>query len=246
MRESWSYSQYSAALKCLRYFKLVYIDKIQSLQPESGDLAFGSSLHSSINSSLTNGDAESVFSIYWDSYKNKGLQYGRFNWSQLKELGLNFISKFERLHRKHYEFEFGETRLYAEYKGVRFEGTPDFYGLYRGKRSLRDFKTSGYNYDKGKSDVALQVSLYTYLCIQNGMKTPETQGYTVFSKGTGSIQDLTWDFSERLMHEHLDSVVEYLALMDKDRYPKNMNSCIMGSLKCSMWEVCHGKPADEA
>lgn len=238
--ESWSYSQFSAALKCLRYFKYVYIDRLDSGSLVSGDLAFGSALHSAINSVLLGGDSGDVFSIYWDSYKDKDVKYGRFNWEELRTLGLNFISKFERLHAKKYEIHTAEKRLYASYRGIKFEGTVDFYGKYNGSTSLRDFKTSGYQYSRDKPLCALQLSLYAFLV--RGLGEPiETLGYTVFNKGTGSIQDLTWEFDEKKMYWDMDELVDYLELIDKGRYPANLNSCIMGSMKCDYFEVCHGK-----
>lgn len=237
--DSWSYSQYSAAVKCLRYFKYVYIDKLDSGVPGSGDLAFGSALHSAINSSLLGGDGEDVFSIYWDSYKEKEVKYGRFDWEELRTLGLNFISKFERLHSKKYEIHTAEKRLYASYRGIKFEGTIDFYGKYNGSASLRDFKTSGYNYDKSKALCALQLSLYAFL-VKSGGDSIETVGYTVFNKGTGSIQDLTWEFDEKKMYRDMDELVDYLELLDKGKFPANLNSCIMGSMKCDFFEKCYG------
>lgn len=239
---SWSYSAYSAAAKCLQYYKLVYIDKLVPDSLESGDLAFGSAMHSALNSILQGDSGEEIFNLYWDSYKEKEIEYGRFKWQELRELGLNFCSKFSRLQAKKYELESAEIRLYGEYKGIELEGQYDFVGKYNGRTSLRDFKTSGYNYDKSKSDIALQLNLYAYLYLQFGSTKLDTLGYTVLNKGTGSIQDLTWDFDEKKMYEHLDNMVDYCANIEKrTTHPKNPNSCQMGSFKCSMFEKCWGK-----
>lgn len=241
MIESWSYSQYSAAVKCLKYFKLVYVDKLVQSSPASGDLCFGSALHSAINAVLTGGDGEEVFRLYWNSYKEKDIAYGRFDWGELASLGAGFISKFERLHAKKYRIHTAEKRLYAGYKGIKFEGTVDFYGEYNGRASLRDFKTSGYNYDKSRQDCSLQLSLYSYLVRSALDERIDTVGYTVFNKGVGSIQDLTWEFDEKKMYKDMDNLVDYLEVMDRGRFPANLNSCVMGSFKCSMFEECHGK-----
>lgn len=245
---SWSYSQYSAAVKCLRYYKLVYIDRIVPDVPYSGDLAFGSALHSAINSILTGDSGSDIFNIYWDTYKEKEMEWGRFKWAELRELGLNFLSKFGRLHAKKYEIKSAEVRMYGEYKGIQLEGTADFIGTYDGKLSLRDFKTSGYQYPKDKQYTALQLNLYAHLSEANGFGYPESLGYTVFNKGTGSIQDLTWAFNKAVMFEHLDNMVTYIETMERDdspagivSWPKNPNACQLGSIKCNMFDICWSK-----
>jgi hypothetical protein len=245
---SWSYSAYSSAVRCLRHFKLCYVDKIVVDGPESSDLLFGSALHSAINAVLTGQDGQAVFELYWLSYKDKDVQYGRFDWKQLANLGAEFIRKFVKMHADNYKLEFAEKRLYGEYRGVRIEGTPDYYGSYKGISSLRDFKTSGRNYESAKSDCATQLYLYSYLCIENGVGKPECLGYTVFNKGTGSIQDLTWEFDESKMYEALDNLVAYCGGMElnfgnvfTDKYPKNYNACLDYNRKCDFFAICHGK-----
>lgn len=236
---------YSSAVTCLRKYQLCYIDKIVPEAPESGDLAFGSALHSALNGILTGENGEELFSIYWDSYETKELTYGRFKWKELKDLGLNFCSKFARLQAPKYKVQQAEVRLYGEYKGIKLEGTFDFLGEYNGRTSLRDFKTAGYNYDKAKAHTALQLNLYAFLATStDNIRSSElnTLGYTVFNKGTGSIQDLTWDFDEKVMYSMLDDMVAYCASIDsRQSYPKNPNSCLMGSLKCQYFDNCWGK-----
>lgn len=244
---SWSFSAYSFAVTCLRKYKLCFIDKIPTPGGESGDLLFGSAIHSAINAVLTGQDGAAIFSIYWESCRGQDVGYGRYDWSYLKELGEKFVSRFEKLHAKKYEMEKGEVRLYGEYRGVKLEGTMDFYGKYEGKTSLRDFKTSGYNYDKAKKLIALQLNLYTYLGIVNGLTPPDTLGYTVFNKGMGSIQDLTWKFDEKAMFSHLDDLVSYCQTLEKvDAHPRNPNACIMGASRCGYFDLCWGVlPAKE-
>ena len=245
MSTSWSYSAYSTAVQCLRRYKLCYVDKIS--QPgTSGDLAFGSALHSAINSYLTGGDGRAIFEIYWDSYENKDVTYGRFKWEQLKELGINFCLKFKKWHVPNHKLISAESRLYGQYKGVKLEGTPDFIGSYTDRCSLRDFKTSGYNYDKGKALTALQLNLYAFLALENKIVPKiESLGYTVFNKGTGSIQDMTWDFSERTMYKQLDDLVAYCQTMEtQTTYPRNVNACLYPS-KCPYFEICLEQKKEE-
>lgn len=238
---SWSYSSYSTALQCLRKYKYIYIDKLTPVGPESCDLIFGSALHSAINSQLTGQDGTVTFEMYWESYKNKEVEYERFNWEQLRHIGAEFIRKFCKSHAERYQLEFAEKRIYGEYKGILLEGTPDFYGLYQGRVSLRDFKTASSNYKPEKSDTALQLYLYSYLGITKQGFRPETLGYTVFNKALGTIQDLTWEYNEDNMYKALDNMVEYIGTLSTTRkYPKSYNNCLDYNRKCQFYDLCHG------
>ncbi len=252
---SWSYSHYSLALQCLRKFKLIAIDKLTPQGPLSSDLLFGSALHSAINAMLTGEDGLATFEVYWLSYKDKEVEYGRYNWEQLAGLGANFIRKFEKLHAPKFTLQFAETRLFGEYRGIRCEGTLDYYGDYSGLKSLRDFKTAGRNYEAAKADCALQLYLYAYLYKQNFPAARiDTLGYTVFNKGTGSIQNLTWDLDEKKMFEALDQMVDYVEILEQEvglkdfdltpTYPKNYNSCLDYNRKCQFFDKCHGSKND--
>jgi hypothetical protein len=235
----WSFSHYSSALSCMQ--KYLHIVNKTPEDYQSGDMAFGTALHSGINAALTGGDGESVFNIYWNSFEKKELMYGRHKWKDLKDIGLSFMSKFTRLHASKYKLEQAEVRLFGEYEGVRLAGTLDFFGQYNGRTSLRDFKTAGSNYAKEKEHVALQLYLYAYLAKQNNLPYPETLGYTVFNKALGSIQDLTWEFSEAKMHDALNNMVSYIkGLRQIPGCPKNYNACLDYNRKCQYWSKCHG------
>ncbi len=241
---SWSYSAYSSAVSCLRKYKLTYIDKIVPEGPEGGDLLFGSALHCAINSCLTGQDGLATFEMYWSMYQNKEVEYGRYKWAELASLGTNFIGKFIKYHAGKYSLEFAEKRLFAEYKGIKLEGTPDFYGQYGGRASLRDFKTSGRNYEPAKSDCALQLYLYSFLYRANFPTSRiDTLGYTVFNKGTGSIQQLTWDFDEAKMTEVLDNMWDYCSMIERQQgplgFPKQFNACLDYNRKCQFFNKCH-------
>jgi hypothetical protein len=232
---------HSTALQCLKKYKLIFIDKLNQPGQTSGDMTFGSALHEGINATLTGGDGQQTFDVYWDLYKEKELDYGRYKWKELKTLGEQFLRKFANFHAHKYKLVFAEQRLFGEYKGVKLEGTPDFYGDYNGSTSLRDFKTSGSNYMATKGNTALQLYLYAYLYQANTGRYPGTLGYTVFNKGLGSIQDLTWDFHERDMYTALDSMVEYTKIVDgQQAFPMNYNACHDYNRVCPYFEVCHG------
>jgi len=239
---SWSYSAYSSAVRCLRHFKLCYVDKIVTDAPDSGDLLFGSALHSAINASLTGGDGALTFEIFWDSHQKEEVDYGRLGWTQLRTIGTEFIRKFEKSHRSRYVLKFGEKRLFAEYGGVTIEGSPDFIGDYDGRPALRDFKTSSRNYPNERKDTALQLYLYSYLAHQSGLGLPETLGYTVFNKGVGTIQDLTWEFKKEDMISALDNMSNYVKMFDAQKeFPKNPNACDSYNRKCEYFNLCFPK-----
>jgi hypothetical protein len=251
---SWSYSHYSLALQCLRKFKYVVIDRIVPVGPDSSDLLFGSALHSAINAVLTGQDGLATFSIYWESYRDKEVEYGRYNWEQLASLGAKLIRIFTERHAGRYSLEFAESRLHGEYKGVQLQGTPDYYGAYDGRKSLRDFKTSGQSYAATKADTALQLYLYAYLYLSNHTGSViDTLGYTVFNKGTGYLQDLTWEFSEAKMYEALDNMIDYATLVQPSdeevvsqyhSYPANYNACHDYNRPCAFFDKCHKKETE--
>jgi len=251
---SWSYSAFSSAVRCLREFKLAYIDRLDLEQPDQGDLIFGTTVHAAINAALRGKDGEQVFDGLWETYRGADVAYGRFCWEELSRIGSTFLAKFTKFHLKHYDLQSAETRMYGVYSGIRIEGTPDFIGSYKGRRALRDFKTSSRNYEKEKSLVALQLHLYAELARQNGFDYPATLGYTMLNKAVGSIQDLTWEFDLqghtqileqfRLYIDSLMSGVTALGLQNTDMYPQNPNACLFPR-RCKFFDVCHNKKESE-
>lgn len=239
---SWSNSAISTAVQCKRKYKYVYIDKLQP-EEDNTDLAFGQAMHTAIETILVDKeDGREIFSIYWDTYKDLPMSSPRFNWTKLKDLGLEFLRKFQRLHAKKYVITQMEQRLYGEYGGITLNGMPDFIGTYNGTLSLRDFKTSAYNYAKEKADITTQLYLYAYLMGQNLGYYPATLGYDVFVKSTGSIQNLTWNFDEDRMKEILDTMIVICKDMEEETlYPRNPYNCIMGAKICPFYKKCWEK-----
>lgn len=242
---SWSFSHYSLALQCLRKYKYVCVDKIIPDVPERGDLVFGSALHSAINACLTGEDGPSTFEIYWSSYQDKEIEYGRYGWKELAKLGAEFMRKFAKYHAPKYEFILGEKRLYAKYKSVNLEGSPDALTKYNGEITLADWKTSGYNYPQEKT-TSMQLNLYAFLLLENGYSVENLQ-YLVFNKGTGSIQNLTWKFSKDKMLEYLDSMADYCYdFQNRLTFPKNINACLNFNRPCEFYEICESKPQESS
>lgn len=237
--ELWSYSQYSSLAKCPKHFELRYL-KEEKPDYLSSDLEFGTALHEAVAACLHDQEASLIFEFLWLQAKEKNLEYSRFGWEQLNSMGLKFIDKFNRLHKKKYtEIIANEKRLYS--KKYWIEGTPDYVGFYDGKKAIRDFKTSGYRYESDKKHCALQLNLYALLAIDQLGFTPETLGYTVFCKGTESIQDLTWEFDKEEALRQLEDIETVIDLspINVGLFPKNLNSCLYPK-KCEFFSKCHG------
>ena len=248
MSYSWSYSAFSTALTCLRKFQYVYIDK---LTPEynSADLAFGSALHLALNACLTGGSGEEVFTTYWQTFKYTDLVYGRYKWTDLETIGLQFVAKFQKYYVKRFKVHTAEVRLFAEYRGIKFEGTMDLLAEFDAVMTLVDFKTTSAKYEPDKAKVSLQLYLYAYLCITSLKVTPAQIMYLPFIKGTGGIQTPVIEiFKEADMYRALDQMVDYLLLAKspaEDLSPMNYNSCYAYGRKCEFWAACHGKDSEE-
>jgi hypothetical protein len=226
-------------MSCLRRFQLIYVEKLAT--PPGADLAFGSAVHSGVNAVLMGEDGEAVFEVYWDSYAGKDLDFGRYNWEQMKELGLNFISKFKRAYAPKFKVVQAEVRMYGEYRGLKLEGTMDFLGEYDGVMTMADFKTASVNYMPDKARAALQLYLYSYLAIKTFGVRPEQIMYLPFIKSAGSIQrPLIHKLDDAQMYEALDSMVDQIESFNLEKYPKNYNACFDYNKRCPFFERCHG------
>lgn len=235
---SWSYSSYSTAMQCLRKYKHIYIDKLQPEQ-DSGDLKFGSAIHSAVNGALEGEDGEALFSLYWSSYANASLQYGRFKHDALASIGGDFMRKFAKFYIPRLKPVIMEQRAYGEYKGMKVEGTLDFYGELDGVPSLIDWKTTAWNYDKDKTLNALQLHLYAYLCITEHKLIPQQIVYFPFVKSKSSIQEpVILPLDTKRMYALLDDMQRYVNSFAAVGDAKNPNSCLMGMLKCPFFDKC--------
>lgn len=248
MLDHLSYSEFSTALLCLRKYQYLYVDKIKLPELDKpADLAFGSAIHAGVNAYLEGHNGTSVFNIFWESIREKDMLYSRFNWEELKNLGEVFLSKFTKRYLRDFKPVHMEKRLYSEYRGIKLEGTPDFFGLYKDEKVVFDWKTSAYPYYKERGLTSLQLALYTYLGIRELGFTPQKLGYLVFVKATGSVQNpILVDFDEKVLYDKLDSMVDYYEKLDKAKtYPKNPNQCIVGSNYCPFIDLCWNKKVKE-
>lgn len=240
---SQSYSMITAAYTCLRKYKLRFIDEIEPDIPRSSALEFGTCMHAAIQAALEGGDAADVFRIYWDSVKDKDMKYYRQNWDELNDVGQTLLSRFQRLHAKHFEIKYPmEERLYADLYNYPVEGTPDFVGKYKGVDSIVDFKTSSQPYVKEKIVSNEQMHLYAYLALKKYGYAAKQLVYIVFVKNPARIQVLTHPLTTQNNVYMLQNIKSMCEELDKrTNWPQNKNSCLMsGRYKCDYWDICYG------
>lgn len=240
MKSNLSFSEFSLAMQCLRKYKHVVIDRLHTDTDDSADIEFGTAMHEGVNAYLEGDDGLAVFTVYWDSIRDRQMIFTRFDWAQLKELGIRLLARFEKKHVKHLKPFSMEKRLYGEYKGIQLEGTPDFFGTYQDIPVLIDWKTAAYRYPDEKLHTSLQLNLYAFLGVQKLGYRIDQMGYLVFVKSSETIQGPRLvDFSEKTMYDMLDDMVEYYGKMKKDgTYPRNPTACVQGSQRCLFIDRC--------
>lgn len=225
---------------CPRLYKLKHIDKVPQPVLPSGDLEFGTAMHLSLNTMLSGGAGLSIFSTYWESIKDKPIQYGRFDWAQHKDIAERLLTRFEKLHKKHFEPVSMEERISMRVGEHRIEGTPDFVGKYRGVPSIVDFKTSGSKYDKRKIYCDEQMPLYAELAKRvHGFEAKQLV-YVVFIKGEVSIQTLTRELTGTERTSIVQNVVETCDdLAARKAWPRNPDGCLKYG-GCPYFKHCYG------
>lgn len=255
--DSFSYSTIQAAYKCHKYYKLLYVDKLQSPEPPSGDLLFGSAMHAGIQAYLEGSDGVQTFNTFWDSEKEKENAYGRNDWEQLKTQGGILLTRFERLHLKKFNPYKTEERIYSTLgpelgngaaissggvDRLHIEGTPDCVGEFNGAPSIIDFKTSGYRYTNERLLVNEQMPLYAYMAGREWGYEAVQYVYLVMIKGNDpSIQTLTMERDKKRDQATLDNIYKVCKEIDAlTEYTENRASCIMGAFKCPFFSTCHG------
>jgi hypothetical protein len=239
MNKSWSYSHYSTLLRCKQLYQYQIIDKLPSEQVATGELEFGTCLHTALNASILNKDAHAIFELEWEKYENSGIEFSwKHNYTTLRDMGLQFITKFNKGYKKDIVLIEAENRLFGNYEDLKLEGTPDLIASYKGKPTLFDFKSSAYSYDKDKVLNSLQMHLYAYLAKQNKVADIEQLCYLVFCKDKGSIQTpIIEKYSEEKALLMLKDMREYINSLGT-RIAKNPNACYFGRYKCNYFDKC--------
>lgn len=239
------FSKLSDAQTCLRKYKLKHIDKVPSGEAKNADLEFGTAMHLAINDVLLGNDGLEIFNIYWDSIGGEeGVQYGRHDHATLKEIAETLLVRFKRLHFKHFEPYQMEERLYAKIGAHAIEGTPDYLGLYKGKRSVVDFKTAGYRYDKRKIACDAQMPGYAALAKEALGYDVEQLVYIVFVKDrtAPSIQVIEKELTSIKSSDMILNMIETCDdLATRKNFPMNTSACIRGPIVCPYFDKCHGE-----
>lgn len=241
-RNGYFYSKISVAYDCLRKYKYQYVDVVEPDAARSGDLEFGTAMHTGLNAYLTGSDGAKVFSIYWDSVKDQGLEYGRFKHEALAAKGDLMLKRFAKSHLKRFEPKVLEERMYAEIDGIALEGTGDVIGLFDGVPSVVDFKTSKSPYDKNLIISNPQMYIYAKLAqVTLGYDVKQIV-YMVFCKQEERIQTLTFDLTKEKLDSMMGSVITMCNRLETEKeFPMNHTACVKGSFICPYWKVCYGE-----
>src|SRR4051812_38793377 len=96
------YSSIETAHKCLQKYKWQWIDQVKVSGLDSLDTHFGTALHGGLGAEIEGDDGVAAFETYWASLQGKDLVQSQFGYAQLAEMGPVFLSRFQRLHRKHF------------------------------------------------------------------------------------------------------------------------------------------------
>ena len=230
--------------RCSRLYKLKHLDGEKEPGLPSGDLIFGTAMHSAANAVLSGEDGVLTFETYWNSLNENEHEWGRSNYADLASIGVTLIGRFARLHAKKFKPFQMEQRLYAELiPGLNVEGTPDYLGDYEGVPSVVDFKTAAYRYDKKKIVCGIQLPFYAKLAkLATGYEAKQAV-YVVFikSKTEASIQTVVTQLTESKLNSTVENVVmTCLEARDRKSFPMNNSSCLMGQYACSFFNRCHG------
>lgn len=243
---SFRYSGLDTAHRCLYKYKRIYVDKAEFDGLGTGDTHFGTAMHAGLEATLTGSSSEQVFEIYWDSIKDQKLAYSRFGWAPLKSMGLRLLDRFERLHKKNFEPFMLEQQMSGTIGKHTVTGTVDYLGLYKGLPSVLDFKTSNRTYEKEKIIIGEQMPIYYELARQAHKYEAKQLVYFVFVKSEDKIQTLTLPVKRGWMHDRLTNVrLMCDELATRESFPRNPNSCMMGSFKCPLFNECYGGTKDE-
>jgi hypothetical protein len=246
MSNGHSYSNLTTFQTCPRKYKLQVIDKEPTGEPQSGNMHFGSALHSGLSAMLAGEDARMCFDLFWESEQGKPYTYYGQTWESLRDFGHTFLDRFERLHLKKFKPHSIERRLYAGFDGVEFEGTPDFVGEFEGIPTVLDFKTSMKAYVKPRILANPQLYLYSWLAEHDLKYKVEQLAYMVFAmeRDKPRIQTLRVGLHSPIQAKHVLNLWETARQAEKAGAEpiRNCNSCLMGNYTCDYFKKCWGDP----
>lgn len=242
---SYSVSKIHDFFKCPKLFELRHRQGVIPNVGKSADLEFGTAMHLGLEKLVKGEDGLEIFALYWGSLKGTEMGYGRLDYQSLQECGEVLLTRFQRLHLKHFtDIVCQEERLEAEFEGLQIHGTPDLAASYKGETAIVDFKTSGFRYKVERLLVADQLPFYASLLKGKFGVTPAKKIFYVFIKDAKapSIQVLNEPLSAVETGEAVSNLVCQAKLIEGTKlFPKNTEQCIVGQTKCSYFDTCWGK-----
>ncbi len=248
---SFNYSAINTYRKCPTYWQFTYLHKTDDGANLSGDMAYGRALHLGLYQLILGEDGLAIFLAYWDRYLgNEEMNYTRFGWAELREIGFETLKRFKRLYVKKFEVVQMETRLHGKLGDLSIEGTPDFVGRYMGIPVILDFKTARMHYSQMTVRISEQLYLYAELAKQNLKFQAEELIYLVFVKNLDpAIQTVKEAFREStsagLLLEFKMAATSMLSNQETGVYPKNLTNCISKSNQlCPFFYTCHKEVSD--
>lgn len=251
------YSHMMDYLKCPEYYNLKYIEKVEQPEIASSALDFGTCIHMGIETYLNGDDGEEVFEALWTARESKDMTYyGTHSWQFLGEVGIVMMQRFKRLHLKHFEPQYIEQQMSAEFepgcrKGVT--GTVDFLGTYKGIKSVVDWKTSAEAYTRDRLVAGPQMYGYNFMARETLKFIPEQHVYVVFCKPRQRTKMIEVAketkisvITKKVTKSEVDSMMleirKLAEIIEEDRKPiKNFKSCLYkDKYRCDFWERCYG------
>lgn len=247
MGDAIRYSHLTDYNKCPKYYEHRHILDTPSPAPASGAMAFGTACHLGVQTFFEGGDGEGVFEAMWEA--NRDLTYTYSNgetWETLARDGAVLMSKFKRLHLKHFKPQYVEAKLSRGYVmnqggGVEFSGTVDFAGEYKGVKSVVDFKTSAWPYEPAKLVINEQLALYNYMLRPDFVAEQHT--YVVLKKAKygvdAGIQVLSRPFTEAQVLDRVDNMARITHEVGRRRdFTRNTGGCMYGKNLCDYATLC--------
>lgn len=237
---SYRYSTISDYYTCPTLYKHKHVDGLKEPGLKSTAMAFGTAVHLAMEVLLTAGvdEALEVFNTYWDSLDLTDYEPDRLTKDQLKNNGQVFITRFNRLHRKHFDVVALERRLDGTVGPHKISGTVDLIARYKGIYSVVDFKTAAYRYPPERIMVNDQMPMY---CHMDGNKA-EQLVYVIFIKHpeNPSISVQTRAVTGQDVEKAMNNVGVVIDSINSGMLYKNTKSCIIGSRKCAFFKNCWG------
>jgi hypothetical protein len=239
------YSSLTDYHKCPKYFELKHLLGLDDGSGRSGEMRFGSALHLGIQDLFEGGDGVDVFNVFWDLQKNEKLEYSYYNrlsHADHMKLGLSLLEIFRDEHLKKFKREHIEKTMVGKAGEHSFRGTADFIGVFKDKRSIVDWKTSGQPYDQYKLIYNEQLYGYAELFRQ---ETGEMLEQAVYGVAVKDPKNPRWQFKvNTITRQKLDNVLDNIALVCEDissrtRFHRNPNQCVIGKRICPFFKKCH-------